>query len=37
MRYPEKIRTAVNKEFENLESVPSIAKKYGIPRQTVYR
>nr|MCR5456647.1 hypothetical protein [Clostridiales bacterium] len=37
MRYPEKTRIAVNKEFENLESVPSIAKKYGIPRQTIHR
>ena len=37
MRYPEQTRIAVNKEFENLESVPSIAKKYGIPRQTIHR
>ena len=37
MKYSEETRNTVNKEFENLETVSSIAKKYGIPWKTVYR
>lgn len=37
MKYSEETRKTVNKELANLESVSSIAKKYGIPWKTVYR